>query len=243
MEAHPWLRPYIRERLERQVALFAEETRRLQRQGLRHLARRLRLAAAEGSLRGFLSPEQRELFRELQVVMSLMEGFSDWVMDEVGAEVLPDVASIRRRFEARRGQRRRPIDRLVARLTGMDLKLEQYRRGERFVARRVPRRRLAAIDHLWDGPGTLPSEQELDDPAAWVRRVDAGLHWSDRSSQRRGEAMTRRRRSGREPAAIALTPILSARYREQDLARIQRGSAGRPAGERVARGSLRQPAR
>ena len=49
-------------------------------------------AAAEGSLRGFLSPEQRGLFKETQLVMSLMEGFSDWVMDEVGAEVLPDVA-------------------------------------------------------------------------------------------------------------------------------------------------------
>ncbi len=175
MEAHPWLRPYIRERMERQVALFAEEARRLQRQGLRHLVRRLRLAATEGSLRGFLSPEQRALFGEIQVVMSLMEGFSDWVMDEVGAEVLPDVASIRRRFEARRSQRRRPIDRIVARLTGMDLKLEQYRRGERFVAGVYRAGGPTAIDHLWDGPETLPSERELDDPAAWVRRVLPGL--------------------------------------------------------------------
>ena len=30
-------------------------------------------------------------FRETQLVMSLLEGFSDWVMDEVGAEVLPNV--------------------------------------------------------------------------------------------------------------------------------------------------------
>ena len=33
LEAHAWLRPYMRSRLERQVALFVEETRRLQRQG------------------------------------------------------------------------------------------------------------------------------------------------------------------------------------------------------------------
>lgn len=38
--------------------------------------------------------------------------------------------------------------------------------------------------------------------------------------------MTRGRRSGREPAAIALTPILSARYREQDLARIRAAAPG-----------------
>ena len=35
-------------------------------------------------MRGFLSPEQRRIFREIQVVMSLMEGFSDWVMDTSG---------------------------------------------------------------------------------------------------------------------------------------------------------------
>jgi len=171
LEAHPWLRPYLRGRMERQVALFARETRRLQRHGLAHLARRWRTAAAEGSLRGFLGPEQRQLFKETQLVMSLMEGFSDWVMDEVGAELLPDVDAIRRRFEARRGQRRRGIDRLMARITGMDMKLEQYRRGERFVSGVYRVGGSVAIDHLWDGPEALPTDHEMDDPAAWVRRV------------------------------------------------------------------------
>ena len=122
-------------------------------------------------MRGFLSREQRQVFREIQIVMSLMEGFSDWVMDQVGAEVLPDVASIRSRFEARREQRRRPIDRVLARLTGMDLKLEQYRRGERFVAGVHRHGGDAAIARLWERPEHLPSDEELDDPEAWVRRV------------------------------------------------------------------------
>jgi coenzyme F420 biosynthesis associated uncharacterized protein len=171
LEAHPWLKPYIRERMERQVALFARETRRLQRRGLAHLVRRWRVAAAEGSIRGFMGPEQRRLFKETQLVMSLMEGFSDWVMDEVGAEVLPDIGGIRRRFEARRGQRRRAIDRLVARLTGMDMKLEQYRLGERFVSGVYRAGGPVAVGHLWDGPESLPTEQEMGDPAAWVRRI------------------------------------------------------------------------
>lgn len=171
LEAHPWLRPYLRGRMERQVALFARETRRLRRHGLVHLARRWRAAAAEGSLRGFLGPEQRKLFGEIQLVMSLMEGFSDWVMDQVGAELLPDVEAIRERFEARRGQRRRAIDRLMARITGMDIKLEQYRRGERFVSGVYRVGGSVAIAHLWDGPETLPTDHEMDDPSAWVRRV------------------------------------------------------------------------
>jgi coenzyme F420 biosynthesis associated uncharacterized protein len=171
MEAHPWVRPYLRERLERQLALFLEEARAFQNNGVRHLARRWRSAAAVGSLTGFMSPEQRGLLRETQLVMSLLEGFSDWVMDDVGSQVLPDVRSIRNRFEARRSARRKGLDRIIARLTGLDLKLEQYRRGERFVAgvHRVGGDR--AIAHLWDGPHALPTERELGDPASWVRRV------------------------------------------------------------------------
>jgi coenzyme F420 biosynthesis associated uncharacterized protein len=188
LEAHAWLRPYLRQRLERQLSLFADETRRLQRDGLRHLARRWRAVAAEGSVQGFLSREQRQVFREIQVVMSLMEGFSDWVMDQVGAELLPDVAMIRARFEARREQRRRPIDRVLARLTGMDLKLEQYRRGERFVAGIHRHGGAPAVARLWEGPEHLPSERELDDPAAWVRRVMSAVTDAPESSMAAPEA-------------------------------------------------------
>jgi putative hydrolase len=118
-----------------------------------------------------MSPEQRGLLRETQLVMSLMEGFSDWVMDDVGEQVLPDVAGIRRRFEARRGQRKRGVDRIIARLTGLDLKLEQYRRGERFVAGVYAAGGEAAIGHLWDGPGSLPTDAEMELPSRWVERV------------------------------------------------------------------------
>jgi coenzyme F420 biosynthesis associated uncharacterized protein len=171
MEAHPWLRPYLRERLEQQLDAFVGEARALSAKGIRHLMERWRAAAAEGSITGFMSPEQRGMLREIQLVMSLMEGFSDWVMDDVGAQLLPDVARIRERFEQRRDQRRKGVDRIVARLTGLDLKMEQYRRGERFVAGVHAAGGDRAIGHIWDGPASLPTDAEMDDPAAWVRRV------------------------------------------------------------------------
>ncbi len=173
LEAHPWLRPYLRERLERQIALFLGETRSLQAGGLRGLARRLRTAASEGSITGFMSPEQRGLLRETQLVMSLLEGFSDWVMDDVGEQVLPNVKGIRDRFESRRAAKRKGLDRIVGRLTGLDMKLEQYRRGEAFVSGVHQSGGDAAIARLWDGPANLPTDREMDDPAAWVRRIMA----------------------------------------------------------------------
>ncbi len=169
-EANTWIKPYLRERLEQQLAGVLDQARDIQSGGFGALLERIRLAR-ENPIAAFLTPEQRRLFEETQRVMSLLEGFSDWVMDEVGAQVLPDVSMIRDRFEARRSARRGRLDRLVARLTGLDLKLEQYRRGERFVSGVAAVGGSPAIEALWSGPWALPSELELADPAAWVSRV------------------------------------------------------------------------
>ena len=172
-EANTWLRPYLREHLERQLAGVFDQARELQSGGLRVLVARIR-EARDNPLAALLTPEQRRLFEETQRVMSLLEGFSDWVMDEVGAQVLPNVEAIRDRFETRRSQRRGTLDRLVTRLTGLDLKLEQYRRGERFVSGVAATGGRIAIDALWRGPEALPTEAEMADPTAWARRVVPG---------------------------------------------------------------------
>jgi len=172
-EANEWLRPYLRERLERQLVGVLDQARSIQSGGLSELVARVR-ASSDNPLIGLLGPEQRQLFEETQRVMSLLEGFGDWVMDEVGGKVLPNVVGIRERFEARRNQRRGAVDRLVSRLTGLDLKIEQYHRGERFVAGVAAAGGHRAVAAIWSGPAALPSEKELGDPHAWVSRVVPG---------------------------------------------------------------------
>ncbi|HEY7736398.1 MAG TPA: zinc-dependent metalloprotease [Candidatus Limnocylindrales bacterium] len=169
-EAHPWLRPYLAQRLERQLQLFGREASSLGRDALRELGRIVRGESREGHwMERLMNDEQRRLFRETQAVMSLLEGFSDWVMDEVGRELVPDVARISARFHDRR-ERRTPFERAILRLTGMDLKLEQYKKGERFVRRIADGGGPAALQQLWSGPESLPSPAEIDDPDAWLAR-------------------------------------------------------------------------
>jgi coenzyme F420 biosynthesis associated uncharacterized protein len=170
-EAHPWLRPYLAERLERQLTLFSGSASTLGRDTLRAIGRALRgESGGEHWMESIMSDEQKRLFRETQAVMSLLEGFSDYVMDEVGAGLVPDVEKISARFHERR-QRRSGFERAVLRLTGMDLKMEQYAKGERFVRAVAEARGRPALARLWDGPETLPMPEEIAEPDRWIARV------------------------------------------------------------------------
>jgi coenzyme F420 biosynthesis associated uncharacterized protein len=170
-EAHPWLRPYLASRLERQLALFSGDARQMGREALRGLGRALRGEADGGHwMERLMGDEQRRLFRETQAVMSLLEGFSDYVMDEVGRDLVPEVERISARFHERRA-RRTPFARSMLRLTGMDLKLEQYKRGERFVRAIAAAGGRPALNRLWEGPESLPRDDEIEVPDRWVTRV------------------------------------------------------------------------
>jgi coenzyme F420 biosynthesis associated uncharacterized protein len=170
-EAHPWLRPYLADRLERQLALLSHDASGLGRDALRGLGRALR---GEGSgehwMERLMGDEQRRLFRETQAVMSLLEGFSDYIMDEVGRDLVPDVEQISSRFHARR-ERRTPFERAILRVTGMDLKLEQYKKGERFVRAIAEAAGPEGLRRLWTGPESLPRPEEIDAPERWLARV------------------------------------------------------------------------
>jgi coenzyme F420 biosynthesis associated uncharacterized protein len=174
-EAHPWLRPYLAARLERQLKLFGRDVREMGREAIRALGRALRgEGGGEHWMERLMTDEQRALFRETQAVMSLLEGFSDYVMDEVGQDLVPNVEEIRARFDERR-TRRTPFERAMLRLTGMDLKLEQYKKGEVFVRAIAEARGPAALVRLWDGPESLPRDGEIDEPKRWVARVLDGV--------------------------------------------------------------------
>ena len=170
-EAHPWLRPYLAERLERQMSLFGSDVQGMGREAIRGLGRALRGETDGGHwMERLMGDEQRRLFRETQAVMSLLEGFSDYVMDEVGTELVPDVERISARFHERRS-RRTPFERAMLRLTGMDLKMEQYKKGEIFVRAIADARGKSALGRLWDGPETLPRDGEIEQPEHWIARV------------------------------------------------------------------------
>jgi coenzyme F420 biosynthesis associated uncharacterized protein len=185
-EAHPWLRPYLAERLERQLTMFSRDASTLGRDALRSLGRALRGEGDGGHwMERLMGDEQRRLFRETQAVMSLLEGFSDYVMDEVGRDLVPGVERISARFHERR-QRRTSFERAILRVTGMDLKMEQYRAGERFVRAIADAGGPDGLQRLWDGPEALPQPDEIAAPEGWLARVLRGAPSDARARRDRG---------------------------------------------------------
>ncbi|MFJ1794583.1 zinc-dependent metalloprotease [Kitasatospora griseola] len=117
------------------------------------------------------TPAQREILARLTAVMSLLEGHADVVMDGVGPAVVPSVAEIREKFQRRRDRGSGRLDLVLRRLLGMDAKLRQYQDGAVFVRGVVERVGMDGFNRVWTSPNTLPTKDEIHDPASWVARV------------------------------------------------------------------------
>ena len=84
--------------------------------------------------------------------------------------LLPSYAQMKERFESRL-KKKGPAERLFAKLTGLDVKMEQYQLGERFVNEVVAQVGVAGMNKVWQGPHALPTLEEVREPRRWVERV------------------------------------------------------------------------
>jgi coenzyme F420 biosynthesis associated uncharacterized protein len=167
--AVPWLRGH----LESELAKFAEVTD-LDPQALASRAKAAIGAARKRETTSIVemlqTPEQRVVLDRLQAIMTLLEGHADQVMDAVGPAVVPSVELIRQRFDRRRDGGS-ALDRVVRKLLGLDLKMQQYRQGGAFVREVVDHVGVRGFNTVWESPQTLPTRAELAAPEAWLTRV------------------------------------------------------------------------
>lgn len=172
--AVPWLRPYFAE----QVGAYVDASEL----DPAELFARLRAAvtAVKGAvgndngapsvMEALQTPAQRAILERLTGLMSLVEGHGDFVMDGVGPAVVPTAVFIRERFQQRRAAAR-PLDRMMRKLLGLDLKMKQYEEGARFVRHVVDAVGMTGFNTVWTSPDTLPSVAEIRAPARWLDRV------------------------------------------------------------------------
>jgi coenzyme F420 biosynthesis associated uncharacterized protein len=125
---------------------------------------------ADSLIEAIQTPAQREILDRLTCVMTLVEGHGDYVMDAVGPAVVPSVADIRAKFNARRGSAGR-LEQTIRRILGIDLKMKQYAQGSTFVRTVVQEAGMTTFNRVWTSPETLPTREELAEPARWLERA------------------------------------------------------------------------
>jgi coenzyme F420 biosynthesis associated uncharacterized protein len=128
-------------------------------------------AFREGGLVALVqSHEQRDLMERMNSAMAVVEGYSEHVMDALGAQLLTSYEGLREAMEKRRKARSAP-ERLLQRLLGLELKIKQYERGRAFCDAVVAEAGMEGLNKVWSRPEALPTSAELEHPKAWLERM------------------------------------------------------------------------
>jgi coenzyme F420 biosynthesis associated uncharacterized protein len=169
----PWLRPHLAHLLREYLETVEVTIEKGAAGGLPSLPNPSAIVDAyrEGGLAALVqTQEQRGIMRRLQAVMAVIEGYSEHVMDAVGATVLPAYEGLRDAMERRRRSRSAP-ERVLQRLLGFEMKMRQYEQGKKFCDAVVSSQGIAVLNRVWESPEALPSAAELRRPETWVERI------------------------------------------------------------------------
>lgn len=172
--AAPWLRRYVTGLMNDYLSTVDLDPGWLLN-SVRRALDELRSGRAEH--RGFgwvfllMTPDQRELVRRMQAVMSLLEGHANFVMDGVAEDRIPQAAWFRRTLHERRN--RTGVEKAFQKAIGFDVKVRQYDLGQRFVAEVIRTVGMDRFNRAWEGVESLPTSEEIHRPEAWVARVAA----------------------------------------------------------------------
>jgi len=156
-QAHPWLRGHIEALL--RSALLGRLSASGRPRGL-ELLRAFTIGWAQ----------QWDALHKLQAVMSLLEGYSNLIMNHVGRKHLRHFDRLERAYHDRL-LHRSPVERILYRVTGLEMKLRQYIEGERFCEALLQAGGMPLLGRVWDGPETLPKLAEIRVPQRWIDRA------------------------------------------------------------------------
>ena len=170
----PWLRDHMSGLLREYVQTLEVRIEKGAAGGLPSLPDPARLVEAfrEGGLAALVqSPEQRALMDRVQAAMSVIEGYSEHVMDVIAAELIPDHEALREAMDRRRRSRSAP-QRIIERLLGFDVKLRQYEHGKRWADGVAALAGIDGLNRVWASADALPTMDEVQHPARWLARTE-----------------------------------------------------------------------
>lgn len=129
------------------------------------------LGDPEALLGEMQTDEQRKLLVPLRAFLSVLCGYTDFVIDKVGRRLVGSYALVaeafrRRRLEATSGER------VLAKLLGVEVDQSTVDRGHAFISGVLERAPEPVLARLWESRETLPTPPEVDAPGLWLARLE-----------------------------------------------------------------------
>lgn len=116
------------------------------------------------------SDQQRHLMAQIATLVSVLEGYVDWVVDTIGSRLIPDFARITEALRRRRVEAT-AANRYLERLFGLELSQRTFDRGAEFIEGVIERAGAEVLIELWRSEDSLPSPPELEAPGLWLARM------------------------------------------------------------------------
>jgi putative hydrolase len=117
------------------------------------------------------SDRQVPLLEDLQRFVSVLEGYADVVVEELGGRMTTSFARIDeaiRRHRVARGNAAAFVDRLL----GLEVDRDHYEQGVLFWRGVVERAGSSGLHRLWERDDLVPTRAELEAPGLWLARID-----------------------------------------------------------------------
>jgi putative hydrolase len=117
------------------------------------------------------SDRQGSLLESLQRFVSVLEGYTDIVVETLGEPMIPSHARIDealKRHRLDRGEAAAFVDRLL----GLELDRSHYDAGIAFSRGVVERGGIEQLNRLWTSPEMVPTRAEFEAPGLWLARID-----------------------------------------------------------------------
>ncbi len=114
------------------------------------------------------TPDQEAALKELETVLALVEGWVHVVTVDSTAN-LPSAGALSETIRRRRASGG-PAEHAFGSLVGLELRPRRLREAAEFWQYVGERRGLRDRDGLWEAPELLPTDHDLDDPAAFSER-------------------------------------------------------------------------
>ena len=125
-----------------------------------------------GALLGAMRSErQTPLLEALQRFVSVLEGYTDIVVEMLGERMITSHARIDealKRHRLERGEAAAFVDRLL----GLELGRDHYDEGVAFARGVFERGGVEQLNRLWTGRDVMPTRAELEAPGLWLARID-----------------------------------------------------------------------